>query len=65
MTKRQQQMLQNLKQFADGSFDWCYGSVDFDAIKFVLSEIERLTTENRRMQGEVDNNRRKQHDDWD
>ncbi len=39
-------MLQNLKQFADGSFDWCYGSVDFDAIKFVLSEVERLTTEN-------------------
>jgi hypothetical protein len=65
MTKRQQQMLQNLKKFADGSFAWGYGSVDFDAIKFVLSEIERLTTENRRMQGEVDNNRRKQHDDWD
>ena len=42
-------MLQNLKKFADGSFAWGYGSVDFDAIKFVLSEIERLTTENRRM----------------
>jgi len=27
--------------------------MDVDAIKFVLSEIERLTTENRRLQGEV------------
>jgi hypothetical protein len=42
--------------------NYCVQKTRADA---AVKEVERLTTETGRLQGEVDNNRRKQHDDWD
>jgi hypothetical protein len=53
MTKQQQQMMQHLKNVAESSIAWDFQNVNVHAIKFALSEIERLTTENRRLQDEV------------
>ena len=47
MTKKQKKLLQELNRIVDGS--WHFALVDVAAIKFVLSEIERLATENRRL----------------
>jgi hypothetical protein len=49
MTKKQQQMLQELKNTAGDLIALGYSHLDVDAINFFLSEIERLTTENRRL----------------
>ena len=46
MTKKQKKLMSELRCIAEGPVAWDFANVDVDAIKLVLSEIERLTTEN-------------------
>jgi hypothetical protein len=53
MTKKQKKLLQELKNVAESPIAWGFANVHVNAIKFALSEIERLTTENQRLQDEI------------
>ena len=46
MTKKQKKLMSELRCIADGPVAWDFATVDVDAIKLALAEIERLTQEN-------------------
>jgi hypothetical protein len=54
MTKQQQKMMLDLKKVAEGPIAWGFANVHVNAIKLVLSEIDRLTTENRDLKSQLE-----------
>ena len=58
-TKKQKKLLLELKNVAEGPVAWDFATVDVDAIKLVLAEIERLTTENKDLKSQLEWERRK------
>jgi hypothetical protein len=46
MTKKQKKLMLELRRIADRPVAWEFASVDVDAIKLALAEIDRLTQEN-------------------
>ena len=42
MTKKQKKLMSELRCVADGPVAWDFATVDVDAIKLALAEIERL-----------------------
>jgi hypothetical protein len=63
MTEEQKKLLLELKNVAESPISWGFANVHVNAIKLALPEIERLTTENQRLQDEIDTDRRKKHND--
>ena len=59
MTKKQKKLMLELRRIAEGPVPWEFATVDVDAIKLALSEIERLRTENAEFKNQLGDERQR------